>query len=186
MGQQDHERCLRSVAGRGPGCHVPRYRAGRTVDDRVADALRWFFDRGLPPDLQELVAADAATRGVAGDAEDRIVDLYETQIAWFLFGLGFGVPTFAIVLAGDALGLNTVADAVEVVGVAGSSFCATGWVINVYRWVWAHVATRRPRVGPSAAGYRRALRRTRTTNRSVVGQVTVAFLATVVTMSGGR
>jgi hypothetical protein len=159
---------------------------GRTVDDRIADALRWLSYRRLPPDVKELVAADAATRGDGGDAEDRIGDLYETQVAWFLLGLAVGVATFPIVMASDALGLHAVVDAVKVAGVAATSFCATGWFLNVYRWVWAHVATRRPRVGPAAAGYRRALRRARTTNRSVVAQTAVAFFAAVVSMSGGR
>jgi hypothetical protein len=163
-----------------------RVAPGRTVDDRLADALRWSFDRRVPPDLKEWIAADAAARRDVGDAEDRIVVLYETQIAWFLLGLGLGVATFAIVMAGDALGVRTAADAVKVAGVAATSFCATGWVINVYRTLWAHVATRRPRVGPSSSGYRRALRHARTTNRSVVAQSAVAFFAAVVTMSSGR
>jgi hypothetical protein len=159
---------------------------GRTVDDRLVRAVTWYFDRKLPPDLKEWAAAEAAARGDAGDAEDRIVDLYETQIAWFLLALGLGVATFAIVTAGDAFRLHAVADAVKVAGVAASSFCATGWVVNVYRTAWAYVATRRPRVGPSSSGYRRALRRARATNRSVVGQTAVAFFAAVVTMSAGR
>jgi hypothetical protein len=169
-----------------PGPDGTRVAPGGTVDDRLADALRWCLDRRLPADLREWIAADAAARGDPGDAEDRIVDLYETQIAWFLLGLGLGVATFAIVMAGDAVGLRTVADAVKVAGVAATAFCATGWVINVYRTLWAHVATRRPRVGPSSSGYRRALRRARTTNRSVVAQSAVAFFAAVVATSGGR
>jgi hypothetical protein len=177
--------------GAGQPASMPRPDGTRaaprpTVDDRVGHALTWCFDRRLPPDLKERVAADAATRGDAGDAEDRILDLYETQIAWFLLALGVGVATFAVVMAGDAVGLHAVADAVKVAGIAATSFAATGWVVNVYRTIWAHIATRRPRVGPAATGYRRALRHARATNRSVVAQAAVAFFAAVVTMSGGR
>jgi hypothetical protein len=168
-----------------PGPDATRPAPGRTLDDRVAHALTWLFDRGLPPDLREGVAADSASSGDAPDAEDRISDLYETEIAWFLLGLSLGIATFAIAMAGDALALHAVADAVKVAGVA-ASFCATGWLVNVYRWIWAHVATRRPRVGPAASRYRRALRHARRTNRSVVGQSPVSFFAAVVTMSGGR
>jgi hypothetical protein len=166
-----------------PGPHSPSAAPGRALDDRLASAVTSLFDRGLPPDLKEWAAADAATRV---DAEDRIVDLYMTQLAWFALGLGLGLATFAIVKAGDALGLHTAADAVKVAGVAAISFCATGWVINVYRTLWAHVASRYPRVGPAASGYRRALRRARATHRSIVAQSVVAFFAAVVTMSGGR